>query len=340
MGATVVTSSRIAAAAAALVALVFVGCDDRRATSAASTGPVTDGTDKGAAISPLVAPTGLDPRKVALGEKLFRDKRLSADDTIACATCHVLESGGVDHRRLSAGIGGAEVPLNAPTVFNSGLSFRQFWNGRVGTLEEQVDGPLTGAVEMGADWEHVLGKLGKDAALASEIGAIYPSGANATNVRDAIATFERSLVTPGSRFDRYLGGDAQAINAEETRGYRIFTDFGCVSCHQGAGIGGNMFQRFGVLGDYFKDRGNETAADLGRYNVTHAEEDRHVFKVPSLRNVAVTAPYFHDGSAETLDAAVHVMARYQLARELEPAEASALVAFLKTLTGEYRGRSL
>jgi PAS domain S-box-containing protein len=302
---------------------LLAGCDDRRPSAPAATSAEVD---LGAAIRPLVTPTDLDPRKVALGERLFRDPRLSADDSIACSTCHVLESGGVDHRRFSVGLGGAEATANAPTVFNSSLGFRQFWDGRALTLEEQVDGPLTSHLEMGSSWNYALAKLSKDPSLVREITTLYPSGVDAPNLRNAIATFERSLITPHSRFDRYLAGERGAINEEETRGYLIFTDFGCVSCHQGAGIGGNMFQRFGVLGDYFKDRGTETSADLGRYNVTHLERDRHVFKVPSLRNVAVTAPYFHDGTAETLDAAVHVMARYQLARELEPAEAAALVA--------------
>jgi cytochrome c peroxidase len=163
--------------------------------------------------------------------------------------------------------------------------------------------------------------------------AIYGDGLQPRNIQDAIATFERSLVTP-SRFDRYLRGDSGAISEQEKRGYELFKSYGCVACHQGVNVGGNMFQTFGVLGNYFKDRGNETEADLGRYTVTQNELDRHVFKVPSLRNVALTAPYFHDGTAPTLEAAVDVMFRYQLGREAPAADKTAIIMFLKSLTGE------
>lgn len=160
------------------------------------------------------------------------------------------------------------------------------------------------------------------------------------NVKDAIAEFERSLSTPNSRFDRWLRGDDNAITAEELEGYRKFKSYGCVSCHQGVNIGGNMFETLGAVREYFAERGNVSKADLGRFNVTGKEEDRHVFKVPSLRNVALTSPYFHDGSAKTLDEAVRVMARYQLGRPLPDADAALLVKFLQTLTGEYNGRRL
>jgi len=159
---------------------------------------------------------------------------------------------------------------------------------------------------------------------------------------DAIATFERTLLTPGSRFDRFLRGDSAAINAREQEGYRHFLDYGCASCHQGALLGGNMYQRFGVMVDYFGRSGADHAvlSDLGRYNVTGREEDRHVFKVPSLRNVEVTAPYFHNGSAQTLEDAVVAMGRYQLGRELSGSDVQAITAFLRTLTGEWEGRTL
>lgn len=287
-------------------------------------------------ILPLVPVEGLDPDRVALGERLFHDARLSADHSVACANCHSLSAGGVDGQRVSVGIGGAVGTINAPTVLNSAYSIAQFWNGRAATLEEQAAGPIQNPIEMGSTWSQVLSRLEQDAGLAAEFRRLYRDGLTADNVLNAIATFERSLVTVNSRFDRYLRGDRQAITRLEEEGYRRFSEFGCISCHQGMLVGGNMFQKFGVLGDYFAGR-SVSEADLGRFAVTGREEDRHVFKVPSLRNVSRTAPYFHDGSATTLDQAVLIMARYQLGRELSGEDVEAIVAFLGTLDGELPG---
>lgn len=290
-------------------------------------------------IKPLPLEITLDPKRVALGDKLFHDKRLSKDGTVACATCHDLTRGGVDHVKVSVGVGGATGMVNAPTVFNSGFHFRQFWDGRAASLEEQVNGPLTNPSEMAADWPNVMATLGKDPVLVAEMNAAYPDGLQPDNIRDAIATFERSLITP-SRFDRYLRGDKDAITADEQQGYQLFKSYGCIACHQGQNIGGNMFQVFGVMKDYFKEQGSVNDADLGRYNVTKIESDKHVFKVPTLRNIALTAPYFHNGSAATLEDAVDVMFRYQLGR-IAPAKDKALVVtFLRSLTGEYKGKPL
>ena len=188
--------------------------------------------------------------------------------------------------------------------------------------------------EMGSNWQEVLSKLRTVPEYVAAFDKAYPGGMQIQSVKDAIATYERSLITPNARFDRFLGGDMGAISEEERAGYELFSSLGCVSCHQGRGVGGNMFQRFGVVGNYFKDRGNVTQADYGRYNVTGDDDDLHVFKVPSLRNIELTAPYLHDGSAETLEAVVQVMARYQIGQELQDREVNQIVAFLKTLTGE------
>lgn len=282
----------------------------------------------------------LDPKKVALGEKLFNDKRLSRDNTLSCASCHNLNAGGIDGTTTSVGIGGATGPINAPTVFNSALNFRQFWDGRASSLAEQAAGPIHNPKEMGSNWVEVLGKLGKDAALVAQFKEIYPDGLQAKNIQDGISTFERTLVTPNARFDKYLRGDKSAISTDELKGYELFKKYGCVACHQGVAVGGNMFQTFGVMGDYFARRGNPTEADLGRYNVTKNDADKHVFKVPSLRNVALTAPYFHDGSAKTLNDAVAVMFKYQLGRAASQQDQDQIVLFLRTLTGEYKGEPL
>jgi len=293
-----------------------------------------------AAILPLPQTISLDARKIALGKRLFHDPSLSANGTISCASCHNLANGGVDRKPRSMGIGGKMGNINAPTVFNSGFNFRQFWDGRAATLEDQVNGPLQNATEMGSSWPQAITVLSKDSHYRSAFRAIYRDGIQPQNVRDAIATFERSLITPNSRFDRYLRGDAAAITQEELEGYRLFSQIGCVSCHQGVNIGGNLYQKLGIMEDYFPGGGKAAKADMGLYNVTGKEEDRYYFKVPSLRNVALTAPYLHDSSAPTLDDAIKTMARYQLGRNLDAAEVSRISAFLRTLTGEYQGKPL
>jgi len=283
---------------------------------------------------PLPLDSGFDPAKVALGDRLFHEVRLSGDGTTSCASCHDLANGGADSRRFSTGVGGRPGSLNAPTVFNSGYNFRQFWDGRASTLEQQVDGPLLHLDEMAASWTEVLPMLEADASYASDFEAIYEDGVAADNVRDSLAVFQRSLITPNARFDRYLRDETAALTPEETAGYRLFTDIGCATCHQGINIGGSMFQKLGRRGNYFDDRGGLRPGDFGRFNVTGDERDKFKFKVPSLRNVELTAPYMHDGSASTLEDAVQVMARYQIGTELREGELDALVAFLRTLTGQ------
>jgi len=290
-------------------------------------------------VTPLPDVLDLDARKVALGERLFHDARLSADDTISCSSCHSLDQAGMDGLPHSTGIGGAQGKINAPTVFNSGFNFRQFWDGRAANLEEQAAGPVHNPKEMGAAWPSVLAKLRRDRDLVDYFAMLYSDGLQSHNIQDAIATFERSLVTP-SRFDRFLRGEREALSPREQAGYRKFKDYGCTACHQGMNIGGNMYQSFGIFGNYFNDRGKNEAEDQGRYNVTLREEDRYRFKVPSLRNVALTAPYFHDGSVARLDDAIRVMGRYQLGRMLDDGEVADVAAFLNSLSGIYRGKPL
>lgn len=271
---------------------------------------------------------------VRLGERLYHDPRLSGDGKVSCASCHVIAEGGDDGKKASVGIGGQLGSINAPTVLNSGLNFAQFWDGRAETLEAQAGGPIENPKEMGGSWDKALAMLKRDASYQEEFSKAFPGGITEANVRTAIATFERTLLTPGSRFDRWLGGEKDALSAEEREGYELFKGVGCIACHQGQNVGGNMFQRFGVIGDYFADRGDVKEQDYGRFNVTKSESDRFVFRVPSLRNVELTAPYFHDGSAPTLEAAVRVMARYQLGRLLDDGEVNRLAAFLRSLTGD------
>jgi len=284
-------------------------------------------------VSPLEPVTGLSSQSIALGKRLFFDTRLSSDNTISCASCHDFNLGGADGMVSSVGVGGATGDINAPTVFNSSLSFAQFWDGRSPTLADQASGPIHNPVEMNSSWEEIIARLSKDREIVKEFKAAYPDGLTVSNLIDAIVTFEQSLITLDSPFDRYLRGDLDALTTKQVKGFKNFYDYGCASCHQGALLGGNMFQKFGTVGDYFAGR-EARASDLGRYNVTGRQEDRHVFKVPGLRNVAATAPYFHDGSAKTLDVAVAIMARYQLGRDIPADDLQDIVAFLHSLTGK------
>ena len=290
-------------------------------------------------LKPVPITIEVDEAKVELGRRLFHDPRLSKNDTVSCATCHDLSTGGDDGEVVSTGIEGRTGFVNSPTVFNAGFNFKQFWDGRAPTLHEQIDGPLQSRIEMGSIWPDVATKLFQDEDYPRMFQESYPDDPqmiSRENIKDAIAEFMRSLITPNSRFDQWLGGNTEALNEQEQEGYALFKRYGCASCHQGANVGGNMFQVFGVINDYFRKRGNITDADLGRFNVTGNEADKHAFKVPSLRMAAHTAPYLHDGSAKTLRDAVDAMFEFQLGREAPDEDKEAIVAFIKTLAGEYQ----
>jgi cytochrome c peroxidase len=288
-------------------------------------------------LKPLPPAPQFDARKVDLGRRLFQDPRLARDNSVACISCHSFQHGGADPRPRSVGAGGALGAVNSPSIFNVAHNFRQLWNGGTRSLEDQIDNVLANPKVFDSSWPQALGKLRADTALVSAFAEAYPQGLDRASARDALATYERSLLTP-SRFDRYLRGDGLAISMEEKKGYDLFKRYGCVACHQGVNVGGNMLQKFGALGDYFQAReaaGRKIGeADRGLYNVTKRPEDLHVFKVPSLRNVALTAPYFHDASAATLEEAVDVMFRVQLGRPAPGADKALIVKFLRTLSGE------
>lgn len=287
----------------------------------------------GEPIQPIPQPARRDPARIELGRRLFEDVRLSANDSVSCASCHDVRKGGVDNRRFSIGFNGKPTDVNSPTVLNASLNFKQFWNGRADTLEAQIDHVIRSPIEMGSTWTSVIAKVGADSGYRLAFAASYSDGVSKANIQNAIASYERTLTTPNSRFDRFLRGDTTAISAAEKAGYAAFKRYGCVACHQGVNVGGNMFQKFGVMDDGFREAAL-SAADLGRFVVTRDERDRHVFKVPSLRNVAQTAPYFHDGSAPTLEAAVDVMFRVQLGRIPSRDDTQSIVRFLGTLSGE------
>lgn len=291
-------------------------------------------------IDPLPLTVSLDERKVALGEKLFRDPILSPGGDVSCVTCHDFGLGGADRRTKSDLPGHTPAAVNTPTIFNAAINYRFHWSGKFDDLEAQLDVPITSPRVLATTFDAIVGRLEKSAEYPALFRAIYPQGITADTFREALATYERSLLTPNARFDKFLRGDKTALTEEERAGYSLFKSYGCISCHQGVNIGGNLFEKFGVLRDYFQDRGHVEEADYGRYNVTGREADRYVFRVASLRNVALTPPYFHDGSAKTLEDAVRVMAKYQLGRTLADDQVRQLVAFLRTLSGEYRGKPL
>jgi len=281
-------------------------------------------------------PSSEQKKKIELGSLLYHDTRLSADGSVSCATCHDLALGGVDRLPTSTGIKGQHGPINSPTVFNSVHNFVQFWDGRAGSLEEQAAGPVENPLEMGDAWDAVVEKISADPDYVAKFADAYNGAITKETITSAIADFERTLVTPNSPFDKYVKGDKTAISDEAKRGFILFNETGCASCHNGDYFGGTSFQ---VLAQsYFDERGTPlTDADLGRFSVTGNEADRHAFKSPMLRNVGVTPPYFHDGSTSDLTVVVKKMGRHQLKTELSDEDANAIVAFLKTLTGEYQG---
>lgn len=286
-------------------------------------------------IRPLREKFDVEPEKVALGKRLYFDKKISGDGTIACATCHDLNKGGADARDISIGIRGQKGDINSPTVLNSALNFVQFWDGRAKDLEEQAQGPVVNPAEMGSDWKKVIAYLKSDKTYEAAFTKLYSDGVTQTNFAHAVAEYERTLLTP-SRFDAYLKGDKAAITDEEKQGYAAFKAVGCTTCHFGENVGGSMYQKMGLIKDYFSDRAKTkplTETDNGRFNVTKNESDRYFFKVPTLRNVELTAPYLHDASQKTLEDTVKVMAKYQLGKDISETETSSIVAFLKSLTG-------
>lgn len=290
-------------------------------------------------ITPLAQAGSLDGRRVALGRRLFFDTRLSGDGTLACNSCHQLDQAGADNRARSVTADGQSHLFNAPTIFNAVRNFRLNWRGNFLTLAAQNEAVLLDVRLMNTSWPKILTALAADPSYRHHFSQLYGREPARNDVLDALAEFQRSLVTPNARFDLYLAGNPEAITPAEKEGYELFTAYGCVSCHQGENIGGNLFQRFGIFGDPVPSR-DSSEGNLGRFALTGAVRDRFVFRVPSLRNVAVTAPYFHDGSARTLEEAVEIMARVQLGRELPKTDIDLIVRFLGTLTGEYQGRLL
>lgn len=269
--------------------------------------------------------------KIALGRQLYYDARLSRDQKVACNSCHLLDQFGVDGHKTSTGFKGQLGGRNAPTVYNAAGLMAQFWDGRAPDVEEQAKGPLLNPVEMAMPSEAAVVEVVKSMPeYVAAFKAAFPGEADPVSfehIAQAIGAFERRLVTP-SRFDKFLLGDKTALSAEERHGLKTFIDTGCIACHNGVGVGGNSYQKLGAAVPW-----PDQTSDLGRHDVTKKDEDKLVFRVPTLRNIEHTAPYFHNGSVATLPEAVKLMAKHQLGKDLSDADTAAIVTFLKTLSG-------
>lgn len=281
-------------------------------------------------IQPILPVQQINPAMAELGKKLYFDPRLSKSGFISCNSCHNLSMGGTDNIRTSIGHNWHQGPINAPTVLNSSMNLAQFWDGRAKDLKEQAGGPIANPGEMASTHELAVEVLNSIPGYVVEYRQVFGSSEiNIDGVTSAIAEFEKTLVTPNSRFDQWLMGDNDAINETEKAGYRLFKESGCVGCHNGPAVGGNSYQKMGLVAPYKTDN-----KAVGRYAVTGNEADRMVFKVPTLRNIELTYPYFHDGGAATLKEAVETMGRVQLGKKFSDEENARIVAFLKTLTGD------
>src|SRR5258706_1177537 len=269
-------------------------------------------------ITPIPPPPPADPEELGLGESLFGDPRLSGDGKLACMSWHDLRTNGASAGRRTAAHDGSKPPFDTLTVFNAALNFRLNWEGNFRALGAHVESSLENPTNMRTSVDEVLAKLNADPEMVKQFRAAYGRAPDRTSFLDALVTFEKSLLTPGSRFDRWLGGDVSALSVKELDGYELFKSLGCSSCHQGANVGGNLFERQGNFRP-----------------LTSAKPE--IVRVPSLRNIATTSPYFHDGSTPKLDDAVRKMAAAQLDRTLSDQQVESIVAFLQTLTGNYRG---
>jgi cytochrome c peroxidase len=281
-------------------------------------------------IQPIKPPVLTNRALMELGRKLFFEPRLSRSGFISCNSCHNLSMGGSDNLKTSIGHNWQKGGINAPTVLNSSMNVAQFWDGRAKDLTEQAGGPIKAPGEMAFTHELAVDVLRSIPQYAAEFERAFGRpGMDIDRVTKAIAAFEETLVTPNSRFDRWLQGDRNAITATELAGYRLFKSSGCTACHNGPAAGGTSFKKMGIVEPYRTDNPAE-----GRFAVTGKDADRFNFKVPTMRNVELTYPYFHDGAAQTLADAVEIMGRVQLGREYSAEDNARVVAFLKTLTGE------
>ncbi|MGE3319949.1 MAG: cytochrome-c peroxidase [Candidatus Berkiella sp.] len=284
------------------------------------------------AIMPIELPEQTDPAKVALGKKLFQDTLFSKNNTSSCASCHQLKNAGVDKLPRYIGINKASGPVNTPTVFNSSLNFQQFWDGRADTIADAINDHVKDKTIFDNNWPEIAKRISSNSSYKSDFNSIYSGNIDGTTISNALTVYIENLVTPNSSFDRYLKGEKSALSNDALKGYRLFRKYGCIACHQGPNIGGNLYQPLGIYKNYFADKGVIEKADYGLFNVTGKEEDKFVFKVPSLRNISLTGPYLHDGSVKTLPEVIQIMGVYQVGQPIRTDDANLIAQFLQSLT--------
>lgn len=316
------------------IAIISTGCNSKSPENEVSenkshTNPPSQSL-RDEPVKPILAAHVANEKYVELGKKLYFDPRLSRSGFISCNSCHNLSMGGTDNLKTSIGHNWSKGPINSPTVLNSSLNLAQFWDGRAADLKEQAGGPIANPGEMAFTHELAVDMLRSIPGYVADFDDAFGKREITINeVTLAIAAFEETLVTPNSRFDQWLYGRDDALSPTELAGYNLFKTSGCVACHNGASLGGNSFQKMGIVEPY-----HATSPAEGRSAVTGNDADRFNFKVPTLRNVELTYPYFHDGEANTLTEAVDTMGRLQLGKKFTDQENAQIVAFLKTLTGD------
>ncbi len=300
--------------------------------------------------APVPKDNPMSKAKIELGKQLFFDPRLSIDGTVSCNSCHNVMAGGTDSRSTSVGVNGQRGGRNAPTVWNSAFLTTQFWDGRAATLEDQAKGPPLNPIEMGmASAQAVEDRLKAIPGYVSQFRAVFGKKNAVTydNMAKAIATYERTLITPNSAFDRFIKGDKKALTAQQQKGMKLFESIGCIACHSGANFAGPMnlamgegfYQKFPTYPNKYDEK-YKFSKENGRFDVTKETSDKNLWRVQTLRNIAVTAPYFHNGAVKTLHEAVRVMAKSQLNKDLNDHQVNDLVAFLNSLTGEFPKQTL
>lgn len=299
---------------------------------------------------PIPKDNPMSPAKVELGKQLFFDPRLSTNGTISCNSCHDVSGSGTDNRTVSLGVGAKAGGRNAPTVWNAAFMTAQFWDGRAATLEDQAKGPILNAIEMTMpDEQAVIDRLSSIPGYKEQFAKVFggPNPLTYDNLAKAIAAYERTLITPNSPFDRYIKGDKQALSAAAQRGMKEVEAVGCTGCHNGVNFAGpalpmgqGFYQKFPTFTDNDYVKKYKLDEDAGRFTVTKNDADQHMFRVPTWRNVALTAPYFHNGTVKTLDEAVRVMAKTQLNTDLSSQQVTDIVEFLNSLTGVFPSQTI
>jgi len=291
-------------------------------------------TQQNQPIRPIPVTEKSDPEMVSFGRQLYMSALFSKNTSLSCNSCHSVKRSGTDNLPKHIGLSGSLGAVNTPTVFNSSLNFRQFWDGRAKTLEDVINDHLRDPQVFANNWPTVIERIKQDKALHQSYKKLYKGEVTADNLTEALVAYIKNLLTPDAPFDRYLKGDNNALSDDAKKGYQLFKSYGCITCHQGVNVGGNIFEKLGIYKDFFVEPRKIKKADLGYFNVTGKEEDKFVFKVPSLRNVALSAPYFHDGSVNTLEDAIQLMGIYQIGQPIQVYDIPLIVKFLESLTGK------